>query len=122
MRYDEFNQFCASLTTTHMVFQWGGSYVWKVDRKVFAVGGWEATEPAFVFKASDLVYELLQKRPGVRPAPYFAARGMKWLQHFAAPGLDDDELKDYLRQSHHLASRNLSKKKRLELGLETPLV
>ncbi|MBL1431183.1 MAG: MmcQ/YjbR family DNA-binding protein [Robiginitomaculum sp.] len=117
MTYDEFNEFCASLSATEMVFQWGGSYVWKVGGKVFAIGGWGENEPAFTFKTSELVFENLKDQPGLRGAPYFASRGMKWIQHYARPGLSDDELKSYITESHHLASLNLSKKKRLELGL-----
>jgi len=117
MTYDEFNEFCASLPATEMVFQWGGSYVWKVGGKVFAIGGWSESEPAFTFKTSELVFENLKDQQGLRGAPYFASRGMKWIQHYAQPGLSDDDLKSYIIESHHLAALNLSKKKCLELGL-----
>ena len=49
--------------------------------------------------------------------PYLASRGMKWIQHYAPPGLSDDDLKAYLRQSHLIVSQGLSKKKQRELGL-----
>ena len=52
--------------------------------------------------------------------PYFASRGMTWIQHYAQPGLSDAELKDYLRGSHRIVSRGLSKKKQRELGLNQP--
>jgi predicted DNA-binding protein (MmcQ/YjbR family) len=42
---------------------------------------------------------------------------LKWIQHFAKPGLRDEELRDYLRQSHVIVAQGLSKKKRIELGL-----
>ncbi len=42
---------------------------------------------------------------------------MKWIQHFAKPGLSDEALRDYFRQSHAIVARGLSKKKRIELGL-----
>ena len=60
-----------------------------------------------------------QRQPGLRPAPYLASRGLKWIQHFEMPGLSDDELKEYLRHAHQLIAKGLSKKKRKELGLET---
>ena len=47
---------------------------------------------------------------------------MKWIQHYGEPGLNDDELKDYLRQSHKIVSLGLSKKKQRELGLADNLV
>lgn len=117
MTYDEFNAFCGTLPATSHVVQWGGSQVWKVGGKVFAVGGWGDDEPAYTFKTSDLSYEILKDQPGLRPAPYLASRGMKWIQHHAQPGLNDDDLRDYLRQSHRIVSLGLSKKRRRELGL-----
>ena len=49
---------------------------------------------------------------------YLASRGMKWIQRTSVAGLSDAALKDYLRESHRLAAANLTKKARLELGLE----
>jgi len=117
LTYKEFNAFCRSLPATSHVVQWGGSDVWKVGGKVFAVGGWGEDEARFTFKVSDISYEILKEQPGLRPAPYLASRGMKWIQHYAEPGLTDDELKDYLRQSHRIVASGLSKKRQRELGL-----
>ena len=117
MTYDQFNTFCGSLPATTFVVQWGGCHVWKAGGMVFAIGGWDAGEAAITFKASGLSFEILAEQPGLRPAPYLASRGLKWIQHYAKPGLPDAALKDYLRQSHHLAAQGLSKKKRARLGL-----
>lgn len=116
--YDDFNAFCRALSATTYVVQWHGAHVWKVGGKVFAIGGWADGAPAFTFKAGELSYEILKDQPGLRPAPYLASRGMKWIQHYAEPGLPDDDLKDYLRQSHRIVSRGLSKKIQRELGLD----
>ncbi len=120
MTYDEFNAFCAGLPATSHVVQWGGSHVWKVGGKVFAIGGWGEDEPGFTFKVSDLSFRILKEQPGLRPAPYLASRGMKWIQHYARPGLSDDALQDYIRRSHHIVAQGLSKKKQRELGLLPP--
>ena len=117
MTYKEFNKFCRSLPATSYVVQWGGSHVWKVGGKVFAIGGWHEDAPSFTFKVSDIAYEMLKEQSGLRPAPYLASRGMKWIQHFAKPGLSDAGLRDYIRQSHAIVSRGLSKKTRIALGL-----
>ena len=117
MTYDDFNGFCRALPATSHVVQWGGSDVWKVGGKVFAIGGWGDGEPAFTFKVSPLSYEILKEQPGLRPAPYLASRGMKWIQHYAQPGLSDDDLKAYLRESHKIVAQGLTKKKQKELGL-----
>lgn len=117
MTYEEFNRFCGSLSATSHVVQWGGSQVWKVGGKVFAIGGWDDGQPRFTFKTSDLTYEILKDQPGLRPAPYLAARGMKWIQHYQAPGLCDDDLKAYFSESHRIVSLGLSKKRQKELSL-----
>lgn len=117
MTYDEFNQFCRALPATTYVVQWGGSHVWKVGGKVFAIGGSHDNPAAFTFKVTDLAYEMLKDQPGLRPAPYLASRGLKWIQHFAKPGLTDRELRGYIRESHRIIARGLSKKKQKELRL-----
>ncbi len=119
MNYKAFNKFCGSLHATTHVVQWGGAHVWKVGGKVFAIGGWEdRAYPGITFKVSPLSYDILKDQPGLRPAPYLASRGMKWIQHYAKPGLSDKDLKGYLRQSHRLVALGLSKKRRAELGLD----
>ena len=115
MTYDEYNAFCRALPATTYVVQWGGSHVWKVGGKVFAIGGWDDGETRFTFKTTDISFEVLKVQPGLRPAPYLAARGMKWIQQYESPGLSDDELREYLRQSHRVVSSGLSKKKQREL-------
>ncbi len=118
LTYAQYNAFCRKLPATTHVVQWGGAHVWKVGGKVFAIGGWHDDQPAFTFKVNEIAYEMLKEQPGCRPAPYLASRGMKWIQHYAKPGLSDAELRDYIRQSHVLVARGLSKKKRVALGLE----
>ncbi|WP_127112471.1 MmcQ/YjbR family DNA-binding protein [Shimia sediminis] len=120
MTRDEFNTFCATLPATSHVVQWGNSDVWKVADKVFAICGWNDGKDAFTFKVTPLVFEVLGDHPGIRPAPYLASRGMKWLQHYDTPGLSDADLKDHLRLSYDLVAQGLSKKKRRELGIPMP--
>ena len=117
MNYEKFNAFCRALPATSYVMQWGGSHVWKVGGKVFAIGGWGDDQPGITFKVSGIAFEMLKDQPGLRPAPYLASRGMKWIQNHAKPGLPERELKAYLRQSHQIVALGLPKKKRQELGL-----
>lgn len=133
MTLDDYNAFCATLPATSHVVQWGGAHVWKIGgEKIFAVAGWakdkgataaearpEGTPPplAVTFKVTPLSYDVLKDQPGLRPAPYLASRGMKWIQHYGAPGLSDEDLKAYLRQSHQLVCEGFSKKKQQALGL-----
>jgi predicted DNA-binding protein (MmcQ/YjbR family) len=118
MTRDEFNEFCKNLPVTTHVVQWGNADVWKVGGKVFAICGWNDGIDAFTFKVSEIAFQVLSDMPGVRPAPYLASRGFKWLQHYALPGLSDEELKKHIIYSHQLVASGLSKKKQRELGLD----
>tara|TARA_R110002073_G_scaffold336458_1_gene533606 strand:- start:5975 stop:6343 length:369 start_codon:yes stop_codon:yes gene_type:complete len=119
MTIDEYNTFCAGLLATSHVVQWRGAEVWKVASKVFAIAGWNDTTETLgiTFKVSPADYESLADQPGIRPAPYLASRGMKWLQHYDAPGLPDELLRMHLEESHRIVSLGLSKKQQRELGL-----
>lgn len=119
MTRDECNRFCASLpAATHSV-QWGGSDVWKVGGKVFAICGWDDGGIAGItFKTSQIAFEVLRDMRGLRPAPYLASRGMTWIQRHALPGLSDEDLRDYLSASHTLVAGGLSRRQRMALGLE----
>ncbi len=118
MTYNEYNKFCKSLPVTTYVCQWGGAHVWKVGGKMFAVGGWnDEGVTGITFKVSEIAFEMLKDQPGLRPAPYLASRGMKWIQHFEKPGLGKKDLKEYLRESHRIGSLGLTKKLQKELGL-----
>ena len=120
MTYDEFNEYCGSMKATSHVIQWGGAHVWKVGGKVFAIGGWgDEDGPRYTFKTSTLNFHYLGDHPGYRPAPYFASRGMKWIQQHDSQHCDDEELRYYLVESYRLVSLGLTKKRQKELGLNS---
>jgi predicted DNA-binding protein (MmcQ/YjbR family) len=115
-----YNSFCESLPHAFHVVQWGGAHVWNVGGatgKVFAVCWPGAHGLQVTFKCSAMSFDLLKERPGLRPAPYFASRGMNWVQRFDESSMDDGALEDYLRESHRLAGQNLTRAMRLKLGL-----
>lgn len=103
--------------------QWGGAHVWKVGGekgKLFAVAGWgeqDGGNPNITFKCSDLSFEILKEQRGMRPAPYLASRGLKWIQITDHGALSDADLKAYLLQSYQLAARNLTRKARIAWGI-----
>lgn len=117
MNFKDYNKFCKSLPATTYVKQWGDSHVWKVGGKVFAIGSEGENEESYSFKTTPLDFEILKEQKGLRGAPYLASRGLKWIQHYAQPGLNDKQLRNYLELSHRIVALGLSKKKRLELGL-----
>ena len=116
MTREDFNAYCAGLPATTHVVQWGNSDVWKVGGKLFAVAGWHEDEAAYTFKVTPLAYEVLSDMPGLRPAPYLASRGMKWIQHYGKPGLSDAELKSHVRASYDMITAALPR--RIKEGLQ----
>ncbi|MFN0264766.1 MmcQ/YjbR family DNA-binding protein [Tepidamorphus sp. 3E244] len=121
MTLDAYNNYCASLRATTTVVQWGGSHVWKVGGKVFAIASTAQSggaAPFVTFKVSPLAYDILKEQDGLRPAPYLASRGMKWIQRTADTEMSDSDLCRYLEESHRLVAAGLTKKARAALGLE----
>ncbi|MGJ8544325.1 MAG: MmcQ/YjbR family DNA-binding protein [Sulfitobacter sp.] len=117
MTRDELTRFCAALPHATHVVQWGGADVYKIGGKVFAVVGMGQSGNTVTFKASDLAFEVLSDSPGLRPAPYMASRGLKWIQHYEAPGLPDDSLRDHIKASYDMVAAKLTRKLRAQLGL-----
>lgn len=118
MTADEFNGFCASLPAATHVVQWDGADVWKVGGKMFAIGAWSwGAHAGITFKVTRMAFDLLGEMPGLRPAPYLASRGLSWIQHHGAPGLDDGDLKAYLRQSYLMVAAALPARTRMALNL-----
>lgn len=117
MTYVEYNDFCRDLAAATYVMQWGGSHVWKVGGKVFCIGAGTDDEPAYSFKVSEIGFMVLPERPGFRPAPYLASRGLKWIEA-TAKKVDAEELRELILCSYRLVIAGLTMKKRRELGLE----
>lgn len=117
MTRDDLCAFCAGLPQATHVVQWGGADVYKVGGKMFAVLGIGGTDATVIFKATEMAFEILSDSPGLRPAPYMASRGLKWIQHYAAPGLSDESLRDHITLSYDMVVSGLTKKKRADLGL-----
>jgi predicted DNA-binding protein (MmcQ/YjbR family) len=119
MNRDDFDAFCAAPPRATNVVQWGEASVWKVGGKVFAIGGWsERPEFAVTFKCTETSFAVLKDRPGLRPAPYLASRGLTWIQRIDARTLDDATVRDYLRASHALIVAKLPRKILRELGFD----
>jgi predicted DNA-binding protein (MmcQ/YjbR family) len=116
MKLDEFNAFCGSLPHTTHVVQWGTANVWKVGGKMFVIGWDEGMSLLITFKASEIAFDMLRDQPGLRPAPYLASRGLKWIQRTAKTSMSDKALKDYVRESYRMVAQGLPKKTQLSLG------
>ncbi len=112
MTLEELDAVCTALPAVTMVVQWGGSNVYKVGGKVFAIAG----DDSVSFKASEIAYEAyVSGGRGIR-APYTQA-GSNWLNLSPLGEQDHDELAGLLAAAHAMMAAKLTKKARLELGL-----
>lgn len=125
MTLDEFNTHCSNLTAATKVVQWGGSHVWKVGGKIFAISelgtgpdkadNGDEQAVSMAFKVSETSYQMLSELEGVGPAPYLARA--KWVRVDADAALSDDDRKIYLSEAHRLIANRLTKKLKADLGL-----
>lgn len=117
MSPDAFKAACLALPGAQTVVQWGGSDVFKVGPKVFAIASrFAASQPAgYIFKTSDLAFELLIEHGLARPAPYLGRA--RWVQLLSQDALDDDDLCAYLREAHALVAAKLTKAQRRAAGV-----
>jgi len=113
---DDYEAFCLSLPASTLSVQWGGTHVYKVGGKMFAMHGGEAAAPTF--KASDMAFELLQETGVGVAAPYM--QRAKWIKLVSEDALSNEDLRAYLRQAHALIAARLTRKARQELGLSPP--
>ena len=95
---------------THVV-QWGGSDVYKVGGKVFAVCGFD---DGLAFKVTEIGFVVLTDDGPGRQAPYFA-KG-----HWVVVDMDELETADvagWLATAHSLVAAKLTRAVRADLGL-----
>ena len=101
-----------ALPAAQKVIQWGGSEVYKVGGKVFAICGLRG---GLSFKVSEIGFMALTDEGGPgRQAPYLAKGS--WV----IVDLDDagaDEARGWVAASHELIAAKLTRKARAELGL-----
>jgi predicted DNA-binding protein (MmcQ/YjbR family) len=86
--------------------KWGADRVYSVGGKMFAHAGIEGDPtPKYMFKTSDLAFEMLTEQGVAKPAPYLARA--KWVQLNGSDALDDEDLEAYLREAHRIVTERL---------------
>jgi predicted DNA-binding protein (MmcQ/YjbR family) len=95
--------------------KWGADRVYSVGGKMFAMAGVEGDpEPKYMFKASDIAFEVLTEQGVARPAPYLARA--KWVQLVKPDAISDQDLAAYLGESYRLVSGKLTAAARARLS------
>jgi predicted DNA-binding protein (MmcQ/YjbR family) len=95
--------------------KWGADRVYSVGGKMFAHAGMEGDPaPKYMFKASDLAFEMLTEQGFAKPAPYLARA--KWVQLVGPDALGDADLQAYLREAYSIVADKLPAAARAKLG------
>ncbi|MEO8813132.1 MAG: MmcQ/YjbR family DNA-binding protein [Caulobacteraceae bacterium] len=117
MKAEDFEAACLSKPGTHKVVQWGGSHVYKVGPKVFALWsfGPGPADGGPVFKVGEIAFEMLLETGLGRRAPYFA-KG--WVRLETGAALSDADITHYVGEAWAMVAASLPRKDRLALGLE----
>ena len=110
-----FAAFALGLPAATVTVQWGGSQVYKVGGKMFAVLGGAVGGGGFALKASAVAFAVLSESGAARPAPYLARAG--WLRIEDLAGLEAEEVSGWLANAHALVAARLTRALRAELGL-----
>lgn len=97
--------------------QWGGTSVWKVGGKIFALAVGTAADTKISFKCSDLAYAVLSEMPDIIPAPYLARA--KWVQVLTEQGMSDHNIKEHIDAAYEIIADKLTKAQRVTLGIVT---
>jgi len=111
MTRDEVEAVAMALRAATKIVQWGGSDVYKVGGKVFAICGLAG---GLSFKVSPIGFEVLTSDGPARQAPYLA-KG-----HWVIVGLEDLDPEDaagWIATAHSLIAAKLTRVVRAELGL-----
>ena len=111
MTREEIEACALGLPAATKVVQWGGSDVYKVGGKVFAICGLAG---GLSFKVSPIGFEVLTSGGPARQAPYLA-KGHWVLVDLDA--LDPEDAAGWIATAHSLIAAKLTRKARAELGL-----
>ncbi len=116
MRFEAFDGMALALPGAVMDVKWTVDRCYCVGGKMFAFAGQLGNEtPRYMFKCSDLSFEMLVESGPAVPAPYLARA--KWVQLIAHDALPDEMLTSYVGQAHGIIAAKLTKKVRATLGL-----
>lgn len=95
--------------------KWGSNLVFSVGGKMFCMAN---LEPPFScsFKVKDDEFEEVSASNGFMPAPYMARA--KWVLVTDRSQLHKEEWKHYIHQSYEMVKTKLTKKARIDLGID----
>ena len=115
MDIEEVISICRSFPAVSEDIKWDNDLVFSVGGKMFCVIGLDQNPTSASFKVSDEDFDEMASRPGFKPAPYLAKSKWVWMDDINR--LKKPEWEKNLQQSYELVKARLTKKTRIELGL-----
>lgn len=116
MRFETFEQAMRALPGATLDIKWDTHRTFCVGEKMFVMAGdLGDPEPRYMFKASELGFEMLIESGAASPAPYLGRA--RWVRMTAPDSLTDDELLAYTTQAHAIVAAKLTRKVRRALGM-----
>ena len=107
MDIDALRQLCLSFPFATEKVTWGIDLTFRVHEKIFAVTVLEPAPVWLTFKCSPETFVELTERAGIIPAPYLARA--KWVALQTKDAINDQELRQLLRESYDLVVAKLPK-------------
>lgn len=116
MTIEDLMTLCKGLKGVTTDIKWENHLCFNVGERIFLITAPDSVPPTASFKVSEEDFDQLTEREGITQARYFAKR--QWVSVDDISRLDPVEWKQYIGGSHRLVAFKLTKKKRIELGLE----
>ena len=107
---------CKKLKGTTTDIKWDDHLCFNVGEKIYLISSPDQHPPTASFKVSEEEFERLCEQEGISQARYFAKR--QWISLDDISRLSIEEWKMYCKESHRLVASKLTRKKRIELGIE----
>jgi len=115
MDVESLRTFCKTLPAVTEEIKWANDLCFSVGGKMFCVVGLKSPH-RFSFKVADEDFDELSSSEGFIPAPYMARA--KWVSTETPHRIKKNEGQQFVRISNDLVKAKLTKKIRVELGLD----
>ena len=116
MNIEDLMNICMKLKGTTTDIKWEDHLCFNVGEKIYLITSPDQVPPNASFKVSEEDFDALSERDGIGQARYFARR--QWVSVDNIGLLSNEEWETYITRSHQLVASKLTRKKRLELGIE----
>ncbi len=116
MNIESLQKICLSLPAVTEDVKWDNDLCFLIGGKMFCI---VALDPPFKcsFKVNDEEFEELSNSPGFMPAAYMARA--KWVTVTDSSKLNKKDWENFIKQSHELIKKKLTKKLKDELGISS---